>query len=325
MRDDLGWQGKVTKKNPILYLFYKCRRESLGEIRNTRLLLCSASPNRMNSQTFDHALYSQIVKATFDAIKQAEIFLPADVKSAICSAMERERNPVAKSELRNILDNLSRAEELKLPICQDTGVPVIYLTLPPDIPYCEPLLDAIRDGVRKATSEVPLRPNVVDPITRENTGDNTGAGMPSIHVSPGSQLAITVLPKGAGAENMSRIAMLLPTEKAGIPKFIAETMLIAGGRPCPPVILGVGIGGTFDQAASLAKEALLLPVDTMDRFEQELCDTVNKLGIGPMGLGGDTTAIAVKVKRACCHTASLPVAVNVQCWASRRATVVVPR
>ena len=278
----------------------------------------------MNTREIDQALYGKIVRATYDAIRQAQIFLPADVKSAIVNAMERETSPVAKGELRNILDNLSRAEELELPICQDTGVPVIYLTIPPQVPYCTTLLDAIRDGIRKATVEVPLRPNVVDPISRENTHDNTGNGIPSIDVTPGNQLTITVLPKGAGAENMSRIAMLLPSEKAYIPKFVAETMLIAGGRPCPPVILGVGIGGNFDQVASLAKEALLLPVDTMDPFEQELCDTVNKLGIGPMGLGGDTTALAVKVKRASCHTASLPVAVNVQCWASRRATVVVP-
>ena len=278
----------------------------------------------MNTREIDQALYGTIVRATSDAIRQAQIFLPPDVKSAIVKAMERETSPVAKGELRNILDNLSRAEELGLPICQDTGVPVIYLTIPSSVPYCNALLDAIREGIRKATSDVPLRPNVVDPISRENTHDNTGAGIPSIHVTPGSQLTITVLPKGAGAENMSRIAMLLPSEKACIPEFVAETMLIAGGRPCPPVILGVGIGGNFDQVASLAKEALLLPVDTMDPFEQELCDTVNKLGIGPMGLGGDTTALAVKIKCASCHTASLPVAVNVQCWASRRATVVVP-
>ncbi len=278
----------------------------------------------MNRKVLDQELYSKIISATCDAIRQAEIFLPVDVKSAIQQALERETSPVAKGELQNIIDNLLRAEELKLPICQDTGVPVIYLTIPPEVPYCTGLLDAIRDGVRKATLVVPLRPNVVDPISRENSGDNTGTGMPSIHVSPGSRLTITVLPKGAGAENMSRIAMLLPSEKACIPKFVAETMLIAGGRPCPPVFLGVGIGGTFDEVASLAKEALLLPVDVMDPFEQNLCDTVNKLGIGPMGLGGDTTAIAVKVKHASCHTASLPVAVNVQCWASRRTTVVVP-
>lgn len=274
--------------------------------------------------TIDSALYGKIVQATYDAIRQAQVILPPDVKSAIANALERETSPVAKNELNNILDNISRAEEMEIPICQDTGVPVIYISLPPEVPYCSSLIDAVRDGVRKATIEVPLRPNVVDAISRENTGDNTGAGMPSIHVRPGSRLTITVLPKGAGAENMSRVAMLLPTEMTHIRKFVAETMLIAGGRPCPPVILGVGIGGTFDQVAALAKEALLLPVDMMDPFEQELCDTVNKLGIGPMGLGGKTTALAVKVKQASCHTASLPVAVNVQCWAARRATVEVP-
>ncbi len=153
-------------------------------------------------------------------------------------------------------------------------------------------------GVRDATQAVPLRPNVVHPITRENTKDNTGLGMPAIHVRPGERLTVTVLPKGAGAENMSRIVMLLPSQKDQIPHVVAETMLLAGGKPCPPVILGVGIGGTFDGAAALAKEALLLPVDTMDEFEQELCDIVNELGIGPMGLGGKTTALAVKVKTA---------------------------
>jgi len=149
--------------------------------------------------------------------------------------------------------------------------------------------------------------------------------MPAVHVTPGVRFEVTVLPKGAGSENVSRIGMLLPSQAKDIPRFVVETMLIAGGKPCPPVILGVGIGGTFDTAAALAKEALLLPVDTMDPYEQEICDAVNALGIGPMGLGGDTTALAVKVKRADCHTASLPVAVNVQCWACRRATVEVKR
>jgi fumarate hydratase subunit alpha len=268
-------------------------------------------------------LKNTIAQATCRAVHRAEIHLPDDVKSAIRKTYERETNVLAKSEIKNILDNIQRAEDLGVPLCQDTGVPVIYITIPPEVPFCQDLYDAVQEGVRLATRKVPLRPNVVDPISRENTGDNTGTGMPSIHVRPGIDLSITVLPKGAGAENMSRIAMLLPSEKHLIPKFIAETVLIAGGRPCPPVILGVGIGGTFDQSAAIAKEALLLPLDMMDPFEQELCDIVNRLGIGPMGIGGDTTAIAVKVKRASCHTASLPVAVNVQCWASRRATEVV--
>jgi fumarate hydratase subunit alpha len=273
----------------------------------------------------DQVLFDKVAGATCRAMRQAEIFLPDDVKSAIKKALDRETHSVAKGELQNILDNIARAEELGIPICQDTGVPVVYLTIPPDIPVSGKIRDAVADGVRRATKEVPLRPNVVDPLTRHNSGDNTGTGMPAVHLIPGEILSVTVLPKGAGAENMSRTAMLLPSEKHLIPRFVTETMLIAGGRPCPPVILGVGIGGTFDGVAALAKEALLLPADRMTPYEEELCAAVNRLGIGPMGLGGDTTALAVKVKTAGCHTASLPVAVNVQCWASRRATVEVPR
>jgi len=277
----------------------------------------------VTSSQISSDLRDKVITATCRAVRKAELYLPPDVTVAIRRAYASETNPVAKKELENILDNIRRAEELGLPLCQDTGIPVIYLTIPPEVPLCDEIFGGIRRGIQLATGCVPLRPNVVDPMTRENSGDNTGERMPSIHVRPGREFTITVLPKGAGAENMSRIAMFLPTEQHQVPKFVAETMLIAGGRPCPPVILGVGIGGTFDQAASMAKEALLLPVDRMDSFEQQLCDTVNRLGIGPMGLGGDTTAIAVKVIKAGCHTASLPVAVNVQCWASRRATEVI--
>jgi fumarate hydratase subunit alpha len=217
------------------------------------------------------------------------------------------------------------AGDLAIPLCQDTGIPVVYLTLPSDVPFTKEIYEAVAQGIRKATREIPLRPNVVDPLTRKNTGDNTGCEIPAIHVRPGDRFTVTILPKGAGAENMSRIAMLLPSEVDNIGKFVVETVLLAGSRPCPPLFLGVGIGGTFDLAASLAKEALLLPVDTMDTFELELCTAVNTLGIGPMGLGGKTTALAVKVKKASCHTASLPVAVNIQCWANRHATIEVER
>jgi len=273
----------------------------------------------------DPALLRALAIATEKALLEAEIRLPTDVLAALRRAAAAERNEVARQEFALILENIALAGERQVPICQDTGVPVVYLTLPPDVPFTPDLFAGIREGVRRATTAIPLRPNVVDPITRENTGDNTGAGMPAVHVVFGDRLTVTVLPKGAGSENASRIGMLLPSQAADIPRFVAETMLIAGGKPCPPVFLGVGIGGTFDGAAALAKEALLLPVDTMDDYEQEICDAVNALGIGPMGLGGETTALAVKVKRRDCHTASLPVAVNVQCWACRRATVEVER
>jgi fumarate hydratase subunit alpha len=270
-------------------------------------------------------LLSALADATFEAYKKAVIRLPPDVLKVIRKAAAAETSPIARGEFENILKNIDVAEHLDVPLCQDTGIPVVYLTLPPDVPFTLALYDAVADGVRRATKEVPLRPNVVDPLTRHNTKDNTGAGIPAIHVRPGEKFTVTILPKGAGAENSSRTAMLLPSHVYGIEGFVVETMLHAEGKPCPPVFLGIGIGGTFDLAASLAKEALLLPVDTMTEFEQQICDSVNKLGIGPMGLGGDFTALAVKVKTAGCHTASLPVAVNVQCWANRHATVGVKR
>ncbi|MGD0535535.1 MAG: fumarate hydratase [Methanoregula sp.] len=266
-------------------------------------------------------LRAALADATCRAMRDAVITLPPDVKRAIEKATARETSAVARGEYGNIAQNILAAERLGVPLCQDTGVPVVYLTLPPSVPYSQALFDAVADGIRRATQEIPLRPNVVDPLTRHNSGDNTGAGMPAVHVRPGEKFTVTVLPKGAGAENVSRVVMLLPSQKEKIAEVVVETMLLAGGRPCPPVVLGVGIGGTFDSVTALAKEALLQPIDRMTPFEQQLCDAVNRLGIGPMGLGGSTTALAVKVKTAACHTASLPVAVNVQCWANRHATV----
>lgn len=268
---------------------------------------------------------SALADATLRSYQKAVIRLPPDVLRVIEQAAAAETNPVARGEFENILKNITMAEKLGVPMCQDTGVPVIYLTIPPDVPLTKELYDAIAEGVRRATKEVPLRPNVVDPLTRHNTNDNTGLGMPAIHVKPGEKFTVTVLPKGAGAENMSRIGMLLPSQVGQIEKFVVETVYLAGSRPCPPIVIGVGIGGTFDGAAALAKEALLQPLDQMTDYERGILTAVNRLGIGPMGLGGDTTALAVKVKTAGCHTASLPVAVNIQCWANRHATVEVKR
>ena len=167
-------------------------------------------------------------------IREAVIRLPPDVLRVIEKAAAAETSPVARGEFENILKNIEIAERLGVPMCQDTGVPVIYLTLPPDVPLTQDLYDAVAEGVRRATKEVPLRPNVVDPLTRHNTGDNTGAGMPAIHVKPGKKFTVTVLPKGAGAENMSRIAMLLPSQKDQIEKFVVETVLPCRFPPLPP-------------------------------------------------------------------------------------------
>jgi fumarate hydratase subunit alpha len=272
-----------------------------------------------------NAIHGSLADATFRAYREAVIRLPPDVLRVIRKAADAETNPVAQNEFANILKNIDEAERLGVPLCQDTGIPVVYLTIPPNISLTRDLCHAVAEGIRRATREIPLRPNVVDPLTRHNSGDNTGKGIPAVHVQPGDSFTVTVLPKGAGAENSSRLTMLLPTHQYGIEGFVVETMLHAEGKPCPPVFLGIGIGGTFDGAAALAKEALLLPVDRMDDYEQKICNSVNRLGIGPMGLGGDTTALAVKVKTAACHTASLPVAVNIQCWAHRHATREVKR
>ena len=266
-------------------------------------------------------LRKKVADAAEEAIKEAEIRLPADFLRAFEKTMARETRDIAKSEYSNIVENIHQAEKLGLPLCQDTGLHIFYITLPPEVQFTEDIFLGIRDGVERATRSIPLRPNAVDPLTRINTGNNLGIETPAIHVKPGEKFTITAMPKGGGSENMSRMAMLLPSQAGCVEEFVAETMLIAGGRPCPPVVLGVGIGGTFDSVTALAKEALLEPVDEMTDYEQEICDAVNSLGIGPMGLGGDTTCIAVKVKKGHCHTASLPVAVNVQCWACRRATV----
>ncbi|GAB7017028.1 fumarate hydratase [Methanogenium cariaci] len=262
-----------------------------------------------------------VAQAATDALREAEIHLPDDVRAALERAYATEDNPVARSELEAIFENINTAEREQVPICQDTGVPVFYITIPPHVPFTDAIAEGVRDGVREATAAIPLRPNVVSPRTRENTGTNCGTGMPALHITPGETFRLTVLPKGAGSENVSALKMCLPSEAGDIARFITEAVLRAGGKPCPPVILGIGIGSTADGAMSLAKEALLRPLGEMNPLEQEIYDAVNALGIGPMGLGGKTTCLGVRIREAGCHTASLPVALNVQCWAARRATV----
>jgi fumarate hydratase subunit alpha len=229
-------------------------------------------------------------------------------------------------QLRTILRNLEEARERSVPLCQDTGVPVFFVS-GAMLPGLE---EGIRRGLARATEAIPLRPNAVHPLTRKNPGNNIGTGSPRIVYRPTGDAFtdITVMPKGAGSENMSALAMLTPAQGLkGVKTFVLDTVVRAGGRPCPPTIVGVGIGGTADQAAELAKEALLRPLDVpnddeqLDALERELGDALNRMGIGPMGLGGRTTVLGVRCGMAFCHTASLPVAVNLQCWAARRASV----
>jgi fumarate hydratase subunit alpha len=265
------------------------------------------------------------IRSIADLIRKAEIELPDDVVNALRKAESIEENQVAKSQLQAILKNIEIAKNHGVPMCQDTGIMIFFAELGTEFQPGFDLEAAVRDAVALATREIPLRPNAVDPLNRNNSGNNTGSGIPDIHwkLVPGKQLKITVSPKGAGSENMSALRMFNPTEAGSIKNFVLETVINAGGMPCPPLTLGIGIGGSFDKAARLAKEALLEPLDApMNELEQEVLEAVNALGIGCMGLGGSTTALAVHIKTAHCHTASLPVAINIQCWANRHASIV---
>ncbi|MDD1758412.1 MAG: fumarate hydratase [Methanotrichaceae archaeon] len=264
---------------------------------------------------------NEVVEATVRALKRAETFLPSWVSKLIEQAAERETNSVARSHLLFMLENVHIAQRKGLPLCQDTGLPIFYIELGQDVKLEFDLKAAVADGVRKATRDVPLRPNVVDPLTRENTNDNTGRCVPDIILSNdfGDELRITAFPKGAGSENMSLVEMLNPADDPI--KFILNIVAERANNSCPPLFLGIGIGGSFDLAARMSKRALLNMPGTSD-LELRLLERINSLGIGPMGLGGDTTVLGVKIEKASCHTASLPVAINFQCWANRSATEV---
>lgn len=271
----------------------------------------------------------QIVEdAAVRLIRRAVTRLPPDVVAALEAAFAYETDAAARRELGIMIENVREAGRCTLPMCQDTGIPVFFVN-PGRFPLPD-LEGALARAVRRATAEVPLRRNVVDPLTRANTGDNTGVRMPYITYSRSDDdhLEITFMPKGAGSENMSALGMLNPSEGvAGVIRFVVEALVRAEGKPCPPVIVGVGVGGSADACMALAKKALLRPVGSRNaapdyaRLETALLEQINATGIGPMGLGGRTTALAVHVERADCHTASLPVGVNLQCYAARRATM----
>ena len=267
----------------------------------------------------------EVIEAVVGILKEAETRLPDDVISALERSLARESSAIARVQLEAILENVRFAASEGIPMCQDTGILLFFVKLGQDVRLDFDLEDAIAEGVRKATKEIPLRPNAVHPITRENSGDNVGIGIPdvNIEIAPGNELEIVVLPKGAGSENMSQGWMLKPSELGKIDEIILDKLLRAGGMPCPPVILGIGIGGSFDKSAKLAKKALLRDLgEPKDDTEKRILEKVNRLGIGPMGMGGDTTVLAVNVEYSHCHTASLPFAINIQCWADRKARAV---
>lgn len=253
--------------------------------------------------------------------------LPDDVRRCIAECREREDWLPAKETLGQIIENYQIAEREGLPICQDTGVACVFVELGQDVRIIGDLNEAINEGVRLGYREGYLRASVVaDPLKRENTGDNTPA-MIYYDIVTGDSVKITVAPKGFGSENMSRMAMLHPSDGIeGVKAFVLKAVEDAGANPCPPIIVGVGVGGTFDKVTLLSKKALLRPADDIHTnpyyatLEGELLESINALGIGPQGFGGRTTALAVKILAMPTHIAGLPVAVNINCHVARHIT-----
>jgi fumarate hydratase subunit alpha len=251
-----------------------------------------------------------------------------DVLTAFDRALETETAPAAKEIIGLLKENARIARDEHIPVCQDTGIAIFFVEIGQDLRIKNGfIVDAINEGVRKGYKEGYLRKSVVDPISRKNTGDNTPA-IVYTELVPGDKLRISFMPKGAGSENMSMIRMLRPTEGVeGVKSFVLECVQKAGANPCPPVVIGVGIGGDFEKAALIAKKALLRPVGSpnarleLAAIEEMLLKAVNKTGIGPEGLGGRVTAMAVHVESFACHIASLPVAVNINCHAARHKTI----
>ena len=273
---------------------------------------------------------SEIIEKVSQLCKDANFNLNEDVLKALTDSYEAEVSPVAKEVFAELLENAKIARECQMPICQDTGVAVVFVEVGENVEITDGhLYDAINEGVRKGYKEGYLRKSIVtDPLNRLNTGDNTPA---IIHteIVPENHLKITFMAKGGGCENMSRIAMLTPADgREGVINFVVETVKIAKANPCPPIIVGVGIGGTFDYTALLAKKSLLRPLGTRHpdpdtaALEEDMLERINNLGIGAQGLGGWVTALDVHVERYPCHIASLPVAVNIECHAHRVKTAV---
>ena len=256
----------------------------------------------------------------------ANCSLPCDIRKRIEDARANEPWATAQGILDKIIENYNIADENRAPICQDTGVACVFLKIGQDVHINGDLTEAVNEGVRRGYRDGYLRKSVVkDPLRRVNTGDNTPA-MLYIELVPGDKIELTVAPKGFGSENMSRIAMLKPSDGIeGVKNFILKTAEEAGPNPCPPIVIGVGLGGTSDKAAYLAKRALLRPVDQHNadplyaEMEQQILDKVNASGVGPQGLGGTVTALACAIEPFGTHIAGLPCVVNISCHVTRHA------
>lgn len=258
---------------------------------------------------------------------EANYYIEDDVLNAVKKSQQSEKSTIGQDVLNQIIENDMIAKNDSSPMCQDTGIVVIFFEMGTEVNIDYNIYEAINEGVRNAYDHGYLRKSVVKhPLNRINTKDNTPAIIHTKLVS-GDQVKFTVAPKGAGSENMSLVKMLTPAEGIeGVKKLIIDTIFNAKGKPCPPIIVGIGLGGNLEKAAIISKEALMRPIDDMSDdeiardLEIELLESINKLGIGPMGFGGTQTALAVKVNVYPCHIASLPVAINIQCHASRHKT-----
>ncbi|MEA4827701.1 MAG: fumarate hydratase [Clostridium sp.] len=271
---------------------------------------------------------SRIIETIKHMCIEANYYLSEDIKCALENAYKAESWEIGKNILEKILKNIDISEKENVPVCQDTGMTCIFIEMGQDVHVVGGNLeDAINEGVRRGYKEGYLRKSVLrDPLDRINTQDNTPAVI-YYDVVPGNNFKITVAPKGFGSENMSKIKMLKPADGVeGVKSFIMDTVKEAGPNPCPPIVVGVGIGGTFDKAAYLAKKALIRPIDVRNnnpyykKLEEELLEKINNLGIGPQGFGGRTTALGVNIETYPTHIAGLPVAVNINCHVTRHIT-----
>jgi len=271
-----------------------------------------------------------LIREIVDLIKIAETTLPGDVICALERAYDQECG-IAKIQIETRLKNIDVAKKTNRPLCQDTGVQTFFIEVGKDYPFIGQLKPCIVEAVKIATKEIPLRPNTFDPFTRRNHKDNTGDYIPAItwDFTTGDDVIVTAIPKGGGSENMSKLVMLKPLDGIdGVKDFVIREITSAGGNPCPPTVIGIGVGGGADLAMKLGKKALLRPIGmhhpdkVIAQIENDLIKEINKTGIGPMGLGGKTTVLDVHIEKAPRHPASLPVGMVVQCWADRRAKMI---
>lgn len=274
--------------------------------------------------------FQEVVEKVKESVIEINYNLDSSLIGLIQKAKDNEIKDLSKSILSDILENQEIAREGNIPLCQDTGLVVVFIEIGNDVIFEGDIYESINEGVRQGYNEGYLRKSIVDhPFNRVNTLDNTPA---IIHtkIVPGDRLKLKIASKGGGSENMSKVTMLTPTEGiAGVKKLVLDQIIYAGGKPCPPIIVGIGIGGNLEKSALLAKESLLRDLDDhapnniIAQLEKELYEEINALGIGPMGVGGKTTCLAVKINYFPMHIASLPVAINIQCHSARHKEVII--